>query len=208
MTWLHKNRAGKDEANTYATKDDLYRILLEDMARLYQLAYLLTGDHEKAEQCFVAGIEEEVPVNKAFRDWARTWAKRTVIQNAVRALRPQPVPADSSSPATAFAGKATLSNVRAGHFVLESVLTLPGFERFVFVMSVLERYSDDDCALLLDCSLEDVRDARLRTLERIASAVRSAMWKTKHSDEGSPVANDHQDPEWEFDAQGHLVLRK
>lgn len=35
---------------------------------------------------------------------------------------------------------------------IASMLELEDFERLVFVMSVLERYSDQDCSVLLGCS--------------------------------------------------------
>jgi len=57
-----------------------------------------------------------------------------------------------------------------GHFDLETVLGLGDFERFVFVMSVLENYSHHECALLLGCSVFEIRQARLRALEELASS--------------------------------------
>ena len=39
----------------YATAQDFCQIFDKDMSGLYLLSLLLTGDHEKAEQCFVAG---------------------------------------------------------------------------------------------------------------------------------------------------------
>ena len=41
----------------YATREDFRKILDEDLDRLYQLSFLLTGDRQSAENCFVAGIE-------------------------------------------------------------------------------------------------------------------------------------------------------
>jgi len=41
----------------YASCEDFRRIFEEDLHGLYQLALLLTGDHQKAERCFVAGLE-------------------------------------------------------------------------------------------------------------------------------------------------------
>ena len=46
--------------------------------------------------------------------------------------------------------------------VSESILDLPEFDRFVFVICVLERYSMHDCALLLGRSPRDVNEARQR----------------------------------------------
>ncbi len=44
----------------------------------------------------------------------------------------------------------------------ESIFDLPEFDRFVFVICVLERYSMHDCALLLGRSLRDIAEARQR----------------------------------------------
>jgi hypothetical protein len=48
-----------------------------------------------------------------------------------------------------------------------AVLQLEPFERFVYVMSVLERYSDLDCSALLGCARRDVIAARIRALQQI-----------------------------------------
>ena len=51
---------------------------------------------------------------------------------------------------------------------LNAVTKLGPLERFVFVMSVLERYSDRDCALLLGCNPNKVSPARRKALRRLA----------------------------------------
>jgi len=48
-----------------------------------------------------------------------------------------------------------------------NVLALEDFERLVFVMSVLKRYSDRDVAALLECSDDEVQKARIRAFGRI-----------------------------------------
>jgi hypothetical protein len=58
----------------------------EDWTRLYLLAYLLTADPTKAEQCIVTGLELSAEDNAAFRDWAHSWARRIVIHNALRLI--------------------------------------------------------------------------------------------------------------------------
>ena len=55
---------------------------------------------------------------------------------------------------------------------IASILGLEGFERFVFVLSVLERCSDQDCSVLLGCSRQDVREARIRALQHVAESDR------------------------------------
>src|SRR3954465_5889770 len=88
MRKIEKN--SKDAAITYAMASDFCRIFTEEMSGLYQLSYLLTGDSALAEQCFVGGLEDCSGSNRVFKEWARSWAKRTVIQNAIRLLRPSP----------------------------------------------------------------------------------------------------------------------
>ena len=48
-----------------------------------------------------------------------------------------------------------------------AALQLEPFERFVYVMAVLERYSELDCSLLLGCARRDVSAARVRALRQI-----------------------------------------
>jgi hypothetical protein len=48
-----------------------------------------------------------------------------------------------------------------------AVLRLEPFERFVYVLSVLESYSDLDCSVLLGCARRDVLAARIRGSQQI-----------------------------------------
>jgi hypothetical protein len=139
------------------------------MYGLYQLSFLLAGDHERAEKCFVAGIEDCVEENRVFREWARSWAKRIIIENAIRELKPRPSLPSSPPSATVFSHSKQPAG-SGGHFELETVLELGDFERFVFVMSVLENYSHHDCALLLGCSDLEIRRAGRHALEELASS--------------------------------------
>src|ERR1700757_3428582 len=65
-----------------------------------------------------------------------------------------------------------LSSAPDRHFASEAVLNLEGFERFVFIMSILEHYSDHDCALLLGCSPRDILEARARALRKLMESSR------------------------------------
>jgi DNA-directed RNA polymerase specialized sigma24 family protein len=159
----------RNEPNPYATREDFSKVFHEDLNGLYQLSFLLTGDHEKAEKCFVAGIEDSVKENRVFREWARSWAKRTIVENAIRELKPRPSLPSSSPSATVFSHSEQSSGA-GGHFDLETILKLGDFERFVFVMSVLENYSDHECAVLLGCSVWEIRQGRLHALEELASS--------------------------------------
>jgi hypothetical protein len=158
-----------DEPNPYVTREDFVNGFYEDMNGLYQLSLLLTGDHEKAEKCFVAGIQDCVKENRVFREWARSWAKRIIVANAIRELKPRPSLPSSPPSATVFLRSKQSSGLR-GHFDLEALLGLGDFERFVFAMSVLENYSHHECAVLLGCSVWEIRQGRLHALEELASS--------------------------------------
>ena len=154
----------------YARQDDFCRIFTEETAGLYQLSFLLTGDHSKAEQCFVGGLEDCVKANNVFREWARGWARRAIIKNAIRTVQPHPYDASVA----AFSTGNKFSIIRDGHFTTDTLLALQDFERFVFVMSVLEHYPEQECAVLLDCSLQEIRNARNRALEQLAQPICTA----------------------------------
>jgi RNA polymerase sigma factor (sigma-70 family) len=164
-----KDRASrKGEASPYANGETFARIFREDLTELYRLSFLLTGDRQRAEKCFVSGIEDCVKENHVFREWARSWAKRTIIRNAIRELNPRPSRSVSSSEIPALS-PSQQSNSSASLSAVEAVLRLRDFERFVFIMSVLERYSQHDCALLLGSSISEVRAAHTRALDALAS---------------------------------------
>ena len=50
---------------------------------------------------------------------------------------------------------------------IDTVTKLDAFERFVFVMSIVERLSKRDCALLLECRMKEVARARMKALRRL-----------------------------------------
>src|SRR5229473_2039025 len=154
----------------YASKADFGQIFHEDMNGLYLLAFLLTADREKAEQCFVSGLEDAVDGRPVFKEWARSWARRAIIQNAVRVINPRPVEGNgrSRSPSVNGNGQPLSAELPVE---IAAVLGLEPFERFVYVMTVLERYSDQDCSVLLGCARRDVLAARVRTLQQLGSAM-------------------------------------
>jgi DNA-directed RNA polymerase specialized sigma24 family protein len=49
---------------------------------------------------------------------------------------------------------------------IANIIALPPFERFVFVMSVLECYTEQECSLLLGCTRREAMEARERALRR------------------------------------------
>jgi hypothetical protein len=159
------------EGSLYASHEDFHTIFNEDLKELYQLSFLLTGDPAKAERCLVSGLEDCVSGNRVFREWARSWAKRTIVQNAIRELKPRPSHSSSRLSGVIFPESGQLWGGPGGHFAMDAVLGLEDFERFVFVMSVLEHYSEHECGLLLGCSAREVREARSCALEELMDSI-------------------------------------
>ncbi len=154
----------------YATCADFRRIFDEDMNGLYLLSYLLTANREMAEQCFVSGLDDAVEGNPVFKEWARSWARRAIIQNAVRLMSPHPAEGSGSS----HSASVDYNNkpLAAGQQLeIEAVLALEPFDRFVYVLTVLERYSDHECSVLLSCARRDVVAAKMRALQEMGSAM-------------------------------------
>jgi hypothetical protein len=156
----------------YTTSSDFCRIFKEDMKSLYLLSLVLTADTEKAEQCFVAGLDDCAADNQVFKEWARTWARRVVIKNAIRTIfsdgtqAVQHVNTEVAEIAGSLAHQQTPVPAE-----ISSLLDLPALERFAFVISVCEGYSDHDCALLLGCTRESLVAARTRAMQQIGNSM-------------------------------------
>ena len=170
----------------YASSGDFHRIFNEEKDNLYRLSFLLTADHEKAQQCFVSGLEDSVKENSVFKEWARSWARRAIVQCAVRVINPRPM--EENVPSSFNSNGRTLIAEPAE---IAAILELAPFERFVYVMSVLERYSDQDCSVLLGCSRRDVNAARIRAFEQIGSVMELHIKQQVNVGSWKPVLDDN-----------------
>jgi len=157
----------RERATEYASCRDFQQIFTEDMMELHRLAFLLTADLAKAEQCFVAGLEESIHGNPVFRQWARAWSKRAIIQNAIKTVTPVP-----QRRALKEIEVCSSPNESGRENIAANVPGWTPFERFVFVMAVLEGYSLRECAALLACSTQDVIAAKSLALQRLAEQPR------------------------------------
>src|ERR1019366_2636448 len=89
---LNANLFAASNKGKHATSEDFCELFTKDVKGLYLLSFLLTVDHEKAEQCFVAGLDGCVNGNSVFREWAHSWARRVIIRHAVRMVAPNATP--------------------------------------------------------------------------------------------------------------------
>ena len=149
-----------------ANRPDLCKVLEQDLKPLYLLAFLLTANHKTAEKCFAATVEQALNESAALKDYVRFHIKRSLIRNAIAILSP-PSSAGNEKRDCWSGGR----HKAVGDDEIGGVTQLPSPERFVFVMSVLERYSDGECSLLLGCSTRNVAKARIRALRRLPGPV-------------------------------------
>jgi len=188
LMW-NRNQIANTKYAEYATSADFRQIFDKDMSSLYLLSLLLTGDHKKAEECFVAGLENAVNRNRVFKDWARGWARRVIIQNALRIVDSHPKKESILNSASIEAN----DKIAAERAEIAAVLGLRAFDRFVFVMSVLEDYSDHDCSILLGSTRRDVLAARVRALQKIGSAAEFFRAQKENREIPARTAVDHRE---------------
>jgi len=173
---------GSDKSETtnfqaeYAERSDYCAVLEKNMERLYLLAFLLTGNHKEAEQCFTLTVENVFDEQVVFKEWTLAWVKRCLIKNAIQIV----------FPASARIGRRDFWSARQHetdkYGAIDAMTTLTPLDRFVFVMSVVERHSNWECSILLGCSLSKVVETRLRALRRLPE------WGEISSGVGSPIA--------------------
>jgi len=158
-------RRNSNETRHYATDEDFQRLFETEITDLFRLSLQLTADSEMAERCLILAMRECFGRTDIGRDFLRIWARRMLIQNAIRQVLG--IDNDSGS----HTGRDLhLQPTRYGIEELResiAVLELPNFDRLVFVICVLERLSILDCALLLRRSPKDVSEAIVRAMNQV-----------------------------------------
>jgi hypothetical protein len=148
-------------ATEYTTPADFCRTFKQDMKSLYLLALLLTAGRQSAEQCFVSSLDDCLDMRSVIKEWSASWTRRIVLQNAIRMLSPAVNSTDEGSPSRLSPLGSDLNPA------LHAVLRLNTFERFVFVITVLEGYSDRECSQLMGSSKDAVVAAKAKALEHL-----------------------------------------
>jgi hypothetical protein len=153
-----------ERPTSYATVASFFKTFTEEMHSLNMLSLLLTADKDKAEECFVRAMGECVEGIAVFMEWAGLWARRAVLKYAIEVIKPMPEHPDGL-PSIRRKGQAMPAEPNP----FAAIIALGAFERFVFVMSVLEGQSEQECSILLRCSRRDVMIARVLALTRLAN---------------------------------------
>jgi hypothetical protein len=168
----HGNQINLSEEDTYATAEYFQRLFASEMPDLFRLSLRLTADAEKAERGLILALRECITSSTVSKRWAIIWARRTVVRNAIRLV----LGIETAIPHRDSVEAGPDSQPQPQKYRIEAmgdslpILSLPDFDRLVFVICVLERYSDMDCALLLTSSPKEVNDARMRAINMVVSA--------------------------------------
>jgi hypothetical protein len=169
---LHSNQFKLTEEDIYATTNDFQKLFAREMTGLFRLSLNLTADAEKAESCLILAMRECFSNRAVAKEFALIWARRTVIRNAIRLV----LGTKNAIPIDIYGEAGPDFHLQPSEHRIEElrdslvVLELADFDRLVFVISVLERYSILDCALLLKKSPKEVNDARVRAISQVLSA--------------------------------------
>jgi len=153
---LRASRAGQERYATAATFAALFRA---DVSGIFHLALLLTADPVSAEKCLIAALDDCVRKDSVFLEYAPAYARYAVIRQATKArcdLHQQSPRGDTGE-----------TEILTDLYKSDPLLSLPRFERAVFILCLLECFSDKQASLLLRATPEVVRRARIQGLERV-----------------------------------------
>lgn len=161
VRWFGKTVSQRCE---YARKEDFVEVFERERVGLQRLALLLTANSQAANRCLMSAVRECIASSSVSKEWIPSWTRRVVIRNAISLIMGPGGQSfintndDPDDELVAFSPNDSLGAIAGS----ESILDLPEFERFVFVICVLEGYSIHDCALLLSKSPRDISEARQR----------------------------------------------
>jgi len=161
---------GTETRDGYSAPDDFCKIFNDHIEHLYTLAFLLMADHPQAERCVLGALEECLQGPAILKEWMLSWSKRAIIKTAIQIIRPS-ASGECLDGVDRSAGEGVLhsDSCAAGRAIASAIVVLHPFDRFVYVLSILERYSDRECSLLLDSSVSQIARARERSLRSIAA---------------------------------------
>ena len=165
------------------------QIFEDHAAELHWLAYLFTGSHDQGVRAFTKALDSEDYANPAMGDFMMSWSRKLVIGASLETIRPQLQEsawrtrrAEDPDPATLVAlrpaGQMTAPELE------RALLAIDLFPRCALLLTVFEKLSLDDAALLLNEDKALVRKAQNQGLLELAGGVaggrglRRAPWGT------------------------------
>ena len=149
---------GATEQECRCACENLHKLFNENAQNLHLLSLLLCANHEKAEKCFVEGLDNYVGRDCAFQHWAHSWGRRLIVRNALRIVAPKPGARGPTPSASRSPDDLRFQRPWFPGDPFAGVLALRDFDCFVFVLSVLEGCADQNCAVLLGVSQRELRN--------------------------------------------------
>lgn len=183
----------------YASADDVQKLFAAAMNDLFCLAFLLTANVDRAEDCIIRSIRECIKNTRALRENLLAWIRNSVIRNGIAIVKEFGVDSPGglqidSIPLIPESSQAWVGTTDFSAGILE----LSSFDRLVYVLCIIEHYSSRHCALLLSTSREQVHEARTRALAHIAEF--ESTWRDIPIDSvADPEAPLHDTQRGEFD---------
>ena len=176
-------------ASYYSTAEDFQRFFAAEMTDLLRLALLLTAEAENAERTLILAVRDCSQNDCVPKEWIRTRARRAVIRQAIHLVLDN----ETALPETLLKRQPQFqwsSGQCAAEAVSESlaILSLPKLERLVFVICGIERYSIQDCSLLLNESADIVRGALRCATSQLVDAEMPQGNGAADTDDASDVA--------------------
>jgi DNA-directed RNA polymerase specialized sigma24 family protein len=150
----------------------------------YWLAFLLTGQKELSLDLTIEALESAEDSNLFFSNWMLAWSRRVFMAKALAAIR-QELTASARRTAAERFRQAKLPrrdwslNLDTSKADLEkAILSIDAFPRCAMVLTIFERVSVEDVAVLLDSDRELVRKAqRIGLQELTRNLARIQGWK-------------------------------
>ena len=196
MFQLKSKQRNRNNASSYATADDFQHLFSTEMADLLRLALLLTADAESAERSLILAKTDCIHNSAVSKDWVHVWARRTVIRQAIQVV----MGAEYALPETPLNVLQPRLESSPGQYAMEAlaeslaVLSLPRLERLVFVICGIERYSIQDCSLLLNESANSVGNALRRATSRLVASEMQRHNRAEDTAADSNVAGERDGP--------------
>jgi DNA-directed RNA polymerase specialized sigma24 family protein len=152
------------------------QIFEDHAAELHWLAYLFTGSHDRGVRAFTKALDSEDYANPAMTDFMGSWSRKLVIGASLETIRPQlqesagrTMRAEDPDPAT-LAASSPVGQMTAQELE-RALLAIDLFPRCALLLTVFEKLSLDDAALLLNADKALVRKAQNQGLLDLAGAV-------------------------------------
>jgi hypothetical protein len=165
----HTNAVEAIKTREYACPADFCRLFTEEMQSLYQLSFLITANHRKAESCFLKSLEECFRAAIVLKEAIYSLARQVIIKNAIMMLTFQSENIEESFVLDPCMKDKAYLMAQEQNISISRIFILGDLERAIFVICVLERYSELKCASLLGCSRNAVRDVRNRALQQVVN---------------------------------------